>query len=574
MIDLKSVPKNPGCYLFKDSKGKVIYVGKAKVLVNRVKSYFARTHDDVKTNVLVSKIKDVDFVVTDSEVEALILENNLIKKYKPRYNIDLKDSKRYAFIERTADEFPRLLVARKKKGKGKFYGPFVSGLARDYVLRALRNTFKIRTCRKLPKKRCMRFEIGLCSGPCEGLISKVNYLADVKNAEMVLKGKVRGVVEILTKRMKGFSVDKDFERALVLREQIRAVKSLGERQKMERDKTYDEDFVNWIVDDGRGRGKKKQDEKDEKDFGRRVYLILFNARKGILENKQFFEFDWAPNFLEEFLVQFYSDYDCPREVVLPEDVDSGLRDFVKEKGGEVVVPKVGEKKKLLELVKKNVEIQVFGAQDKVRELGEKLKLNEVPNVIECFDVSHLSGTDVVASMVQFRDGVPQKSNYRKFKIRGLSEGLTESGKARDKSRKGSPSAEKLSFAGGLAEEYVGNDDYAAMKEVLTRRYSGLKKRGEAMPDLIVVDGGKGQLGVAVEVLEGLSPRDDSGEPKLGVEVVGIAKREEEVFFPGGGKSVRLPRKSGALKLLQEIRDEAHRFAINYQRLLRSKKIRR
>jgi excinuclease ABC subunit C len=511
MMDLKNIPKNPGCYLFKDFNGKVIYVGKAKVLDKRVKSYFAKTHKETKTNVLVSHIADVDFVVTDSEVEALILENNLIKKYTPRYNIDLKDSKRYAFIERTDEEFPRLLVARKREGSGVFYGPFVSGMSRDFVLNALRKIFRIRTCKKLPKKVCMKYEIGLCLGPCEMKISRRYYLENVKNAEMVLKGKTKVVLEILTKRMKRFSVEKDFEKALVLREQIKAILELGERQKMERNKKFDEDFINWIID------------------GERVYLILFNARKGILENKQFFEFDWTPNFLEEFLVQFYSDYDCPREVVLPVKVDHGMEGFIKEKGGRVIVPRAGEKLKLLELVFKNIEIVVFGDLDKVRDLKEKLGLDKFPKVIESYDVSHLSGTDVVASMVQFRDGKADKNNYRRFKIRG----------------------------GDV------NDDYAAMREVVSRRYKKLKMEGLEMPDLIVVDGGKGQLGVAFEVLEKLG---------LSIPVIGLAKKEEEVFFYGKKDGVWLDKKGKALKLLQEIRDEAHRFAIEYQRLRRLKNL--
>lgn len=520
MINLENIPKNPGCYLFKDEGGKVIYVGKAKSLVKRVKSYFQKEHEDIKTNVLVSHIASVDYVVTDSEVEALILENNLIKKYRPRYNIDLKDSKRYAYIEVTDEEVPRLLLARNRtsgkreagSGKSRFYGPFVSGLSRDYVLRALRNIFKLRTCVKLPKKHCMRFEIGLCSGPCEGTISRRDYLENIKSAEMVLKGKTRTVVDILQKRMKGFSSDQDFERALEIREQIKAIKELGDKQKMERDKKYDEDFINWIVS------------------GNRVYLILFNARKGILENKQFFEFEWTPNFLEEFLVQFYSDYECPGEIVLPEKIDSGLKKFLESKCSRVVVPKAGDKLKLLELVKRNIRLQVFGGSDRVRELGDKLKMNSLPRVIECFDVSHLSGTDVVASMVQFREGRADKSNYRRFRIR----------------------------AGDI------NDDYAAMGEVVTRRYTKLKREDLEMPDLIVIDGGKGQLGIVLDSLKELG---------LKIPVVGLAKREEEVFLPGRKSGIKLDRKSGALRLLVEIRDEAHRFAIAYQRLLRSKRIR-
>jgi excinuclease ABC subunit C len=404
----------------------------------------------------------------------------------------------------------------------------------------------------------MRFDIGLCSGPCEGKISKSEYLANVKNAEMVLKGKTKAVIDILDKKMKAFSRDKDFERALEIREQVRAIRDLGEKQKMERNKTYDEDFINWIVDSS-DKNLSEEEVKNQRfsknpffgetrlpskrsnmtgaakgntmsgKIGDKVYLILFNARKGILENKQFFEFEWTPNFLEEFLVQFYSDYDCPKEVVLPVDVDSGLKDFFKKLDGEVVVPKVGEKLKLLELVLKNVEVAVFGDNQKIVDLRDKLNLAFLPRVIECFDVSHLSGTSTVASMVQFRDGKADKNNYRRFKIRTVE----------------------------------GNDDYASMREVMSRRYTKLKKDNLAMPDLIVVDGGKGQLGVAVEVLKGLD---------LGLPVIGLAKREEEVFFPGERKSVRLDSKGKALRLLQEIRDEAHRFAISYQRLLRSKNI--
>lgn len=509
-MKLENMPKNPGCYLFRDTKGKVIYVGKAKNLSKRVKSYFNWRHEVERTNVLVSNVCDVDFVVTDSEVEALILENNLIKKWKPRYNIDLKDSKRYAFIEVTNETFPRVLVARKRTGKGKFYGPFVSGLSRDYVLRTLQKVFRIRTCRVLPKKRCMRYEIGLCSGPCEGLISKADYLEDVRNCERVLRGRTRGVVEILDKKMRVLSRRQEFEKALVLREQIRAVKKLGERQKMERDKKYDEDFVNWIVHEGE------------------VYLILFNAKRGILESKQVFEFDFNDNFLEEFLVQYYSDYDCPKEVVLPVRVDKSVKDFIAEKSGRVVVPKRGEKKKLLELVKKNAQIAVFGDNDKLTELRDKLKLNDLPRVIECFDISHLSGTNVVASMVQFRDGRADKSNYRKFKI------------SRDV-----------------------NDDFAAMSEVVRRRYSKLKRDDARMPDLILIDGGKGQLGVVLGELEKLG---------LKIPVVGIAKRLEEVFVPGRKTGIRLDRRGKALRLLQEIRDEAHRFAIAYQRVLRKNEL--
>ncbi len=515
MINLSKIPKNPGCYLFKDSSDKVIYVGKAKNLSRRVKSYFSKKHEDAKTNVLVSHIRSVDYVVTDSEVEALILENNLIKKNKPRYNIDLKDSKRYAFIEVTGEEFPRLLVARKRQGNGHFYGPFVSGMSRDYVLNALKKIFKIRTCNKFPKRKCMRYDIGLCSGPCIGEISKADYLESVRGVGLVLKGKGRALVEILAKRMKEFSVGQDFERALEVRNQIKAIKELSQKQKMERDKKWDEDIINWVV------------------YQDKVYLMLFNSRKGIMENKQSFEFDCSDNFLEEFLIQYYSDYPIPREIILPGKVGEDLEEFLErlaEHKVRISVPKKGEKKDLLDLVKKNIEINLFGDSEKVLELKEKLKLNENPSVIECFDISHLSGTSTVASMVQFRDGKADKNNYRRFKIRGVD----------------------------------GIDDFACMQEVVRRRYSKLKRENLEMPNLIVIDGGKGQLSSVIEILE---------ELKLKIPTVSLAKREEEVFVPRRSNPIILDRRGKALKLLQEMRDEAHRFAIKYNRLLRVKKVR-
>jgi excinuclease ABC subunit C len=519
MVDLSGIPNDFGCYLFKNSDGVVIYVGKAKDLSKRVKSYFSKRHEDSKTRALVSHIVDVDFVVTDSEVEALILENNLIKKYKPKYNIDLKDSKRYAYIEVTREEFPRLLVARSRSAvdesgrkRGRLYGPFVSGMSRDYVLRMLQRVFMIRTCKKLPRKICMRYSIGLCSGPCEKKISKSDYLRDVKSAEMVLKGKTSELVKSLSFRMKEFSGRQDYERALEVRNQIKAVKEMGERQKMERQKSYDEDIINWKI---------------WKDV---VYLTLFNSRKGILENKQDFEFAYSDNFLEEFLVQFYSDNEVPREIVLPGNVGGDLKEFLKGYGGKVVIPKRGEKKELLDLVMKNIEIALFGDSEKLEDLRDKLKLNDLPKVIECFDISHLSGTSTVASMVQFRSAKPSKENYRRYKIRSV-EGI---------------------------------DDFACMQEVVRRRYTKLRDEKLAMPDLILIDGGKGQLSSVMEILEELD---------LKIPVISIAKREEEIFVPGRVSPIVLDKRGKALKLLQALRDEAHRFAINYNRLLRRKKIR-
>jgi excinuclease ABC subunit C len=514
MIDLAHVPTNPGCYLFKDASGSIIYIGKAKNLSKRVKSYFQNKDHGLKTAALVSHIASVETMVTTSEYEALVLENNLIKKHKPKYNIDLRDSRRYAYLVLTDEEYPRLLLARTREQSGEYFGPFVSGVNRDYILESLQKTFKIRTCTVLPKKACIRYALNLCDAPCIGNISHQEYLANVDLVRMVLKGKTQYLVKILDTRMRQLSADRNYEGALKVRNQILAVKALGERQHVERDKQYNEDILHYLVHEGQ------------------VYLMLFNTRAGILENKQDFEFPYTEDFLEEFLMQYYGEHDLPKELIVPEKVSPQLLEyFQKQQGKKLVltIPRKGEKKQLLDLVKKNIEISLFGDVKKLEELQQKLELGELPVVIECFDISHLSGTSTVASMVQFRNGKPDKNNYRKFKIRTV-EGI---------------------------------DDYRAMKEVVSRRYSRLKQENLPLPNLVIIDGGKGQLSAVLDMMKAMF---------LEIPVISLAKREEEIFIPGKEEPLRLSKKSDALKLLQSIRDEAHRFAITYNRLLRSKKM--
>ncbi|MHC1583933.1 MAG: excinuclease ABC subunit UvrC, partial [Methanosarcinales archaeon] len=329
MIDFDNIPDAPGCYLFKDDSERVIYVGKAKNLRKRVKSYFQRNDLDPKTEAMVQRIDSLDFIVTDNEVEALILENNLIKKKKPKYNIDLKDSKRYAYIELTDEEFPRLLVARRRSGTGKFFGPFVSAATRDYILSTLNKTFQVRTCKKMQKKPCLRHHINLCQAPCAGKIDRAEYSEKMKAVELVLKGRTDELVRSMKREISEASAELDFERAIRLRNQIEAIEWLKEKQKMQLSKRYDEDIINYTIKNGR------------------VYLILFNVYKGTLENKQEFEFDWSDKFLEEFLVQYYSENIVPSEIILPHEIDNSLVSFLKVKRGgkvSVRVPKIGEKK--------------------------------------------------------------------------------------------------------------------------------------------------------------------------------------------------------------------------------------
>ncbi|MBU0756428.1 MAG: excinuclease ABC subunit UvrC [Nanoarchaeota archaeon] len=507
-----TLPSNPGCYLFKDKKDRIIYIGKAKNLKKRVGSYFSKKILDPKTTALVGNIDDVDYIVTDSEVEALILENNLIKKHRPKYNINLLDAKRYAYIEIPDEKFPRLMIARKKTGKGSFFGPFTSAETRDYILELLRKSFKLRTCRRFPKKACLRYHIGLCDAPCIGLISREEYKKKLDNIRFVLKGNIMPLIRRLKKQMLEYSKQQEYERALEIRKQIEAVEWLEEKQNMERQKRYNEDIINYVVKDSI------------------VYLMLFNIKKGILENKQEFTFDYNEDFFENFLSQYYSEHTIPKELILPKNISDALRIFLqkrKKTNVRVIIPEKGEKSKLLRLVRRNIEITHFGNIEKVEFLQKSLNLNNPPSVVECFDISHLSGTSTAGSMVQFRNGIPDKSNYRRFRIRSI---------------------DKI-------------DDFAGIAEVVKRRYTRLKNEKQRFPDLIVIDGGKGQLSAALKELKELN---------LSVPIIALAKREEEIFTPASTEPIVLKKNDRSLLFLRQIRDEAHRFAIKYNKLLRTK----
>ncbi|MFH1100559.1 MAG: excinuclease ABC subunit UvrC [Methanobacteriota archaeon] len=515
MIETKNLPAEPGCYLFQDQQKKIIYIGKAKNLRKRVNSYFQKPVQDPKTSALIGNIDSVDFIVTNTEVEALILENTLIKKHQPKYNIRLKDAKTYAFIQCTDEEYPRLLIARKKTGDGRFYGPFISAQERDYVLRFLTRTFALKTCKKLPKKPCLRYHIRICDAPCIGLISTQDYEEKIARIHLILTGKSNTLIKQMNQQMKEYSKKLEFEKALQLRNQKNAIKHLQERQTMQQRHTFDEDLINYVIHD------------------ETVYLMVFNVYKGTLSNKNEFIFEYHDEFLEEFLVQYYSDNPVPSEVILPQKPSDSFVLFLQQKRKKqvkVLFPKKGPKKQLLDLVLKNIEITFFADVTKIEALQKRLELQETPQIIECFDISHLSGTSMVGSMVQYRNGKLDKSNYRRFRIRTV-EGI---------------------------------DDVAAIAEVVRRRYSRLQQENAELPHLIIIDGGRGQLNSAIHELDRL---------ELRIPVVSIAKQFEELYLPGRMVLLRLEKKEKALLFIREIRDEAHRFAIAYNRLLRKKELR-
>jgi len=512
MIDLANLPHAPGCYLFSDNAGTIIYVGKAKDLKKRVTSYFQKTDHDAKTEKLVERITEIDFVVTNTETEALLLENNLIKKHQPKYNIDLKDAKRFAYIEISNEPFPRIGIARKRTKGATYYGPFVSAVERDAVLRTIKRTFTLRSCRRLPKRACLRYHMQSCSAPCIGVISPEEYRVQVDRAVTLLKGKGSEVVKQLREEMAACSTAQEYEKALSLRNQIGAIERLSERQSVERPKESDQDVIAYTVADGI------------------VSLMVFSVRKGSLTQKQEYSFEAVEDFFEEFLVQYYADHPPPTELILPHEIDAALIEYLAERRGrsvQITVPKIGEKKNLLDLVYMNIELSFRRGAMKTGDLQAALELPDTPHVIECFDISHLSGTSMVGSMVQFRDGAPEKKNYRRFRIRTV-EGI---------------------------------DDFASIAEVVKRRYLRLSGESADMPDLIVIDGGRGQLSAALGILNELD---------VEIPIIALAKREEEVYLPGEMLPLQLDPKGMALRYLQEIRDEAHRFAVAYHRLLRGK----
>ncbi len=556
---LKNLPAKPGVYLHKNAQGKVIYVGKAVNLKSRVRSYFHKSTVDTspKARRLVEEIADIEFIVADSELEALLLENTLIKKHQPRYNVRLKDDKRYPYIKvHWQDPFPRVTTTRQVQSDGaRYFGPYTAAWAAYQTLDLVRKIFPYLTCTRVidgkDDRACLYYHIGRCAAPCIGVVNQEEYRQIIDNLCDFLSGNTGPVVSELQRQMDEAAVALDFERAAQIRDQIRAVDQVVEKQKVVNASSVDEDVVAFARADG--------------DACVQVFFI----RGGKLIGREYFLMEGAAGednaaIVTSFLKQFYDQAaHIPPEILLPQDVDEMMiiRDWLKSKRGAEVtlkVPRRGKKKELLEMAAQNAAetLQYLRAQwaadeskqtEGLTELQQALDLPDPPLRIECYDISTLQGTHTVGSMVVFAKGVPRKSDYRRFKIQSVQ----------------------------------GQDDFASMQEMLRRRFSrmgdeeyaaGSKtpgKAGEAdnpwalIPNLIVIDGGKGQLNAALEVLEEFELRD-------AVPIIGLAKREEEVFLPGRPEPLILPRNSQGLFLLQRIRDEAHRFGVSYHRQLRGK----
>jgi len=541
---LKTLPRQPGCYIFKDAQGAVLYVGKAVNLRQRVRSYFQKSAQHTpKTARMVRKIADLEWIVTDTELEALILECNLIKKHRPPYNVLLRDDKSYPYLCLTMREpFPRLLVTRRVRQDGsRYFGPFANSGAVWSTHQLLHRTFPLIPCGKVwdgtPKQRpCLYYHMGRCLAPCAGLANPDEYRQIVQQVALFLEGKGDDLVRQLTAQMEQAAENLEFERAAKLRDQIHALQEVLQRQKVAQPDGANEDVI-ALVKDERGACVQMFFIRNGKLLGQRSFFLS----EGAAEN---------PNaIMNEFLKQYYQDApEVPDRILLPYEITEAqiIAQWLRQKRGsgvEIRVPRRGEDAQLLEMAAHNAELALQSLRQELElkqewletallELQEALNLPNPPQRIEAFDISNIQGIAPVGSMVTFEGGQPKKSDYRRFRIRWHPE---------------SP------------------DDFAMMKEVITRRLrealSGDEK-WRVLPDLMLIDGGKGQLNAALEAIHALG---------FEIPAVGLAKRHELIILPDAEEPLELPRHSKALQLLQRIRDEAHRFAVSYHRKLRDQR---
>ncbi|NBV67410.1 MAG: excinuclease ABC subunit UvrC [Flavobacteriia bacterium] len=526
---LDLLPLDPGVYKFFDSLHNLIYVGKANHLKKRVSSYFQKTHLDAKTRVLVKQIKSIEWLVVDSEIDALLLENNLIKQHKPRYNILLKDDKTYPWICIKKEPFPRVFLTRKKTNdNSQYFGPYPKGRNINVLLNLIRETYPLRTCNLLLSEKeiakekykvCLEYHLKRCLGPCVSKQSATDYAQSIQEIKLLLHGKTFTLIQNLKLQMKAFSDALDFENALEIKNKIEAIEAYRSTSAIASEGNFNVDVLTLTKDDGH------------------IYYNYLWVREGqiafAISNKLKLKLDESEEEIAPLLIQYLNEEYSSNtyEILTNLNINRVIGPY------HFVQPKIGTKARIVEFSVKNARNTAIPRKEKpvssvemnaVNALQEGLRLPVVPNHIECFDNSNFQGTNAVAACVVFQNGKPSKKDYRHFNIKSV----------------------------------VGPDDFASMYEIVQRRYTRVLAEGKALPDLIVIDGGKGQLSAAVSALESVGLRGK-------VAVIGLAKRLEEVFFPGDRYSVQLQRDHEGLKLLQRIRDEAHRFGITHHRNMRS-----
>ena len=521
---VKKLPVSPGVYIMKDGENKVIYIGKANSLRGRVSQYF-REQESPKNRLLMKNFWDLDYITTGNEIEALVLESNLIKEHRPRYNVKLRDDKNYPFIRITNDIFPRICISRRRFRDGaQYFGPYPGSKSVRAMIK-MASGLGIRRCKKkLPCPPCLNYHIKQCAAPCLGNITKEEYHEIINNVTTFLKGKHDQLIQSLNAEMDRLSQIQDYEKAARIRDQINALLELSEKQRVNLPGRKEQDIIAYAVKGSSGS------------------VQVFHVDEGILKGRETFSLDTGGSedkeILASFVKQYYQDAKPPEEIIIPvEIIDESISLWLSGKGSKVKTPKNKVEKGLLDLAMENAGMllkqeilsQSPGANEALSILKDALSLPILPSLIEAFDISNISGTNATGSLVSFENGVPDKKNYRRFKIKTVE----------------------------------GADDYAMIGEVVGRAYSRRIEEGKRMPDLILIDGGKGQLNAAHDAISRLG---------LKLNIAAIAKEFEYIFIPDMESPVILPRDSPGLKLLQRIRDEAHRFALAYHRKLRGKKL--
>jgi len=540
---IKTAPNDPGCYLYKNKDDKIIYIGKARNIQKRVSSYFLKSNSkDLKTLKLVKNISDVEFIITNSEIDALILENNLIKKHKPRYNILLRDDKTFPYVKITKEYLPRVLITRKfENDGGNYFGPFTESRKLKNTIELIKRIFPIRRCNRTfsennvgenNQKFCLNYHINRCEAPCVQYVSHNHYLEMIQKMRDFLNGKTDEVLKYFQKRMTEAAENQQYEFAAKFRDNIKLINNLYRRQVVEDTDLKDRDLINIAIEENK------------------ACSILMRIRQGKLLGQEVFFMEWHGeesqySVLENFIQKYYSNTsNYPGEIIvddLPENRDL-LHSWLKKKAGKSIKIIKGirkDKSRLLSMAQKNAKLRLkeyILKKNKyddyipltLRVLKESINLNSIPKRIEGFDISNTSGTNIVASMVCFVNAVAKKSEYRKFKVKTVE----------------------------------GANDFASMAEVVQRRYSRVLKENLEHPDLILIDGGKGQLSAAKAVL------DDLGLDSI--PIIGLAKKLEEIFLPDESEPIILAKDNQGLTLLRRVRDESHRFAITYHRKRRAK----
>lgn len=534
---LKLLPDNPGVYIMLDGYNNVIYVGKARVLKNRVRQYFHNSPKPEKVMKMVENIRDFNYIITETEIDALALENNLIKKYKPKYNILLKDDKTYPYIKaHMREDFPMFTITRKIKKDGcKYFGPFMGGINCKDILDILQLSFSVRLCHTATtgkKRECLNYHIGRCTAPCAGKVTKEEYAEQVKRALAFLDGNFKDAEKLLTQKMTAAAENENFEMALDYKNKLAMLSKLEAKRITTLNKFIDADVIAYATN----------------NLYSAVNVLV--TRKGIMQGGSSFALDEAHmsdgEALTGFITQYYSNHEIPSVIICEEFCEKELlQSYFKDKFNknvEINIAKQGDKARLLKMAKENAEEYLEKSVDKIRhkddmtvnackKLQTILSLERYPRRMECYDISNISGVDKVGSMVVFIDGEADRSSYRRFKIKTVE----------------------------------GANDFASLQEVLLRRLDKLGTEEETRfpkPDLIIIDGGKGQLSAVKEIFD---------EKNIsGIELISLAKREEEVFTLNSDESVKIPHRDYSLQMLQRIRDEAHRFAITYFRNLHSK----